>query len=80
MINHFNVSLNAAIATFNLITSASALLMARAGAVSYQKNKPMDMHCHPTASGSSHLLEGVFLGVSVPNRNQESLKLPKFSA
>jgi hypothetical protein len=29
----------------------------------------MEMYCHPTTSASSHPLEGVFLGVSIPNRN-----------
>lgn len=42
------------------------------------KGKRMDMNCHPTTSASSHLLEGVFLGVSVRNRNQKSLKSPTF--
>ena len=37
------------------------------------------MHCHPTTSDSSHLLEGVFLGVSKPNRNQKLHKFPVFS-
>jgi hypothetical protein len=44
-----------------------ALLITRAGAFSYQKDKPMDMHCHPSPSGNSHLLEGVLLGVSGSN-------------
>jgi hypothetical protein len=34
----------------------------------------------PTTSGCSHLLEGVFLGVSKPSRNQKILKLQGFSA
>jgi hypothetical protein len=33
----------------------------------------MNMNRHPTTSGSSHLLDGVFLGVSVANRNQQLL-------
>jgi hypothetical protein len=38
------------------------------------------MHYHPTTSGSSHLLEGVFLGVSHSNKNQNALKLSMFVA
>jgi hypothetical protein len=40
--------------------------------------KRMDMNRHPTTSGSSHLSEGVLLGVSEPNRNQKLKKLPAF--
>jgi len=40
------------------------------------KASVMDMNCHPTTSASSHLLEGVFLGVSIRSRNQKSLKFP----
>jgi hypothetical protein len=29
--------------------------------------KRADMNCHPTTSGSSHLLEGVLLGASQTN-------------
>jgi hypothetical protein len=36
-------------------------------------------HCHSATSGSSHLLEGVFLGVSRSARNQKCLKLQAFS-
>jgi hypothetical protein len=43
------------------------------------KGKRMDMNCHPRTSTSSHPLEGVFLGVSVRNRNQKSLRLLMFS-
>jgi len=38
-----------------------------------------DKNCHPETSGSSHFLVGVFLGVSVPNQNRKSHKLPVFS-
>jgi hypothetical protein len=38
------------------------------------------MHCHPATSGNSHLLEGVFLGVSKPNRNQKLHQLQDFYA
>jgi hypothetical protein len=38
----------------------------------------MQVNRHPTTSGSSHLLEGVFLGVSTPTQTQNSLKLPVF--
>ena len=38
----------------------------------------MDMNSHPTTSGSSHLFEGVFLGVSIPNRNQKFLNCRGF--
>jgi hypothetical protein len=34
----------------------------------------------PRTSGSSHLLGGVFLGVSARNRNQNSLKLRRRAA
>jgi hypothetical protein len=34
-------------------------LVARAGAVGDQKDQQIDMHCHPTTSGSSHRLKGV---------------------
>jgi len=34
---------------------------------------------HPASSDSSHPFEGVFLGVSKPNRSQKSLKLQVFS-
>jgi hypothetical protein len=40
----------------------------------------MDMNCHPITSGSSHPLEGVLLGVSIPTRNQKLNKLPVFFA
>jgi hypothetical protein len=40
----------------------------------------MGMDRHPTTSGSSHLLEGVFLGVSEQARNQKSLKFTVFYA
>jgi hypothetical protein len=45
--------------------------------------KRVDMNRHPTASGSSHLLEGVLLGllgVSLTNQNQKLNKLPVFFA
>lgn len=45
-----------------------------------KKGKRMDKNIHPTTSGNSHLLKGVFLGVSVPDRNQKYLRLPVFSA
>jgi hypothetical protein len=40
----------------------------------------MDMNSHPTTSGSSHLLKGVYLGVSVRNGNQKLHELQVFSA
>jgi len=46
----------------------------------HQKAKPMDMNRHPATSGSSHLLGGVYLGVSARDGNRNSLKLPAFSA
>jgi hypothetical protein len=39
----------------------------------------IDVAEDPTTSGSSHLLEGMLLGVSALGRNQKSLKLPMFS-
>ena len=39
----------------------------------------MDKNIHPTTSGNSHLLKGVFLGVSVRDRNQKYLRIPVFS-
>src|SRR5271155_4504269 len=39
----------------------------------------MPSRSRPTTSGSSHLLEGVFLGVSRLNRNQKSHELPGIS-
>jgi hypothetical protein len=42
--------------------------------------KRTNMNCRPPTSGGSHLLGGMFLGVSARNRNQNSLKLPMFSA
>jgi hypothetical protein len=42
--------------------------------------KRMNMNCYPTTSGISHLLEGVFLGVSLPTRIQKLNKLPVLSA
>jgi hypothetical protein len=33
----------------------------------------------PTTSGNSHRFEGVFLGVSIPNRNRKTLKFTVFS-
>jgi hypothetical protein len=39
----------------------------------------IDVAEDPTTSGSSHLLEGVFLGVAIPNGIQKSLKLPMLS-
>jgi len=38
------------------------------------------LRLHPTASDSSHYSEGVLLGVSVPMRDQKSLKLQVFSS
>src|ERR1700689_479828 len=40
----------------------------------------MNMNCYPTTSGISHLLVGVFLGVSLPTRIQKLNKLPVLSA
>jgi len=36
------------------------------------------MHRHLTTSASSHFLEGVFLGVSIPPRNQKLSNFPMF--
>jgi hypothetical protein len=44
------------------------------------QSRRKDMAYHPTTSGWSHLLEGVFLGVSIPARNQKLNKMPGFSA
>jgi hypothetical protein len=44
------------------------------------EGRRMGMNYHPTTSASSHLLKGVFLGVSVPSRDPKSAKLPMFSA
>jgi hypothetical protein len=43
-----------------------------------QKGKRMDMNCHPATSGSSHLLEGVSLRVSVPEEIRNRLNCQCF--
>ena len=43
-------------------------------------SKQTSMHCRPTTSYSSHLLKGVYLGVSIPMRTQKSLKLQGVSS
>jgi hypothetical protein len=44
------------------------------------EGRRMGMNYHPTTSARSHLLKGVFSGVSVPSRDRKSAQLPVFSA
>jgi hypothetical protein len=46
---------------------------------SHAPTSMMAVNCLPTTSGSSHLLGGVFLGVSQANRNQKTLEFSMFS-
>ena len=43
-----------------------------------QNAKRTNMNCHPTMSDSSHLLEGVFLGVSMPPEIRNSINYRRF--